>query len=90
MARSKPYFRTIKTQGPNEDYVTRDHNQKLNNYQKYNWAAVDSELKDRVPITFDIEIKHMNLSSCMKNHDFVLVTVLCCEDEYGEEGDEKK
>ena len=89
MARSKPYFRNIKTQGPNEDAVARDHEQKLNNYQKYKWPVPDREIGDRLPIVYDIEIEHMNTSTCMKNHDYVILTVLCCEDDYGEETEEK-
>lgn len=84
---AKSYFRTISTIGPNEpSVIIREHDEKLANYLRYGYPAShvvvqDMAGKGRVKeLDYEIEIKQMSTTSAVKNHDYVLVTVLCCED----------
>lgn len=88
MPRSGPYFRTIQTTSPKEDQAAREHAQKLENYLYYDWPTPGVPA-GKPKLSYKREIKQMNTTSCVKNEWFIITTVLCCEDEYGEDADDK-
>lgn len=81
------FFRVIKTSLPDEDLVRAVHEAKLNNYLKYGWPEdVVSEARKAMP--WNVEIESQSTAITMRNHNFVIVTTLCCEN--GEEKEEDK
>ena len=88
---AKQYFRTIMTKDHREEDVARDHGQKLNNYLKYDWPVPDAQMTDmkRVALPYEREVESQSTTSTVKNNEFILVTTLCCEDDHGEDEDNK-
>jgi hypothetical protein len=80
------YFHIVKSQNPKEEVAVKEHQQRLNNYLKYKFSGTDNEISsvtkfDYSPRPYIVKVCSQSSSTCMKNHDFVITTVLCCEDE---------
>lgn len=77
------YFITILTQNANEIIAVSVHNQKLNNYLNYGAITTDElVVKNNYPkLSKKKDVESHSLSTTMKNNNFVLTSILCCEDE---------
>ena len=90
------YFRVIQTDNPDKEYSRTIHEQKLNNYRKYKWAASDKDTpidKRVTPPRFEIHSQSTSISA--NENQFTITTTLYCEDEpleehLGEYGREEK
>lgn len=79
------YFKTIRTQGTDVAIVTREHNEKLNNYLKYGNDVPDSQYVKlnelyRKADHKEPEVEQMNSTMLINNFEYILTTILCCED----------
>lgn len=83
---STPYFRTIQTVNPSEEFARSVHEQKLNNYAIYKqpWTGEEAA-KMNPPIVAPFEIKSHSTATCTKDYIFIITTTLCCEDKETEE-----
>lgn len=89
MAESKQYFRVITTTGPGDPVALGiEHDQKLNNYLKYDYPATNGQLmKDMpkiLPVAFKREVESQSTGTTVRNNWFTITTTLCCEDSYEE------
>ena len=79
------FFRVIKTENPNADTAQSEHQQKLENFRKYNYPASDADMRRMAtpmqPIPYRLEIYGHSTSITVKNHNFVILTTLYCEKE---------
>lgn len=82
---TKQYFRIVRTESADLEICRSQHEQKLNNYAKYKYPVINSELPVGIEewVVADFVIHHTNLSTEMKGHQFQMITQLCCEDKEG-------
>ena len=83
---SNTYFRVINTSHPKEDVAVAEHTQKLNNHLLYDYAGTNADLGKlsqarQLIYGYKIEVHSQSTSTTVKNHDFVITTVLLCEKE---------
>lgn len=64
------------------------HSQRLKNYLVYGEPWLNSELGEKRPIDYEIEIESQSVSTCMCHNFFTITTQLCCHDE-AKEGNEE-
>lgn len=86
----RKYFRVIQTENTDEKITASEHQQKLNNYLEYDYPATNAELSKNGPkekTTIKRDVHHAPVTSTLKNHFFILTSVLCCEDEEAEAGE---
>lgn len=73
------YFEVIITSQVGDEVTAGiTHRQKLNNYINYGWADTTVPA-NRQKLSKPIEVESQSTSTAMKNHNFVITTVLCCE-----------
>lgn len=89
MAGTKQYFRIVVTESADMEVCRNQHEQKLNNYDKYKYPVTDVNLPKGIEtwVVPDFEIHHTNLTVMMKGHQIQMVTQLCCEDKEEEGGE---
>lgn len=77
------YFVTILTQNAQETTAVGIHNQKLNNYLVYGIATTDDLVGKNNYLKSEKkkEVKTQSVATTIKNNNFVITSVLCCEDE---------
>lgn len=84
------YFRVIQTINTEAKEARTSHEQKLNNYLKYDRPETDKDLVLGAPmIGYKKEVVSQSTATAMKDHTFIITTTLCCEGDYGDEKEEK-
>lgn len=86
------YFRVIETMtsGPDETNIKicrARHEQKLNNYMTYGQPFIDADIplnSTPLPKERAKEVESQSTSIALTDHRYIIITTLCCENEYEE------
>lgn len=84
------YSRSVITRGTDPEKVLILHTQKLGNYRKHGQFIDDYQKGNMTTAGRALpekprNIEIMNTFEVIHNHDFIISTILCCEDEYADE-----
>lgn len=74
------YFRTIQTSDPDPEIARSTHEQKLNNYLNYDYAAANKDISESRNRRPSPEVESHSTTTSVKGNNFIITTTLCCED----------